>query len=180
MKIRGYHGGYTTEDEKQRQIALGYGAGKSIRIQTGGIVRWLDDGSVIEFTSANIYTSNAEFEINNDPNHLVWFSQLNALFIDKDDVEKLYTGSIQLKGTEPRLIRDIFPDDFWNMVKNKKFKVIVDDNGFIQINEKDERVQRIGQISEVCKFIKNKLDAKDYDAIKGMTKESRCYDLVEI
>ncbi|MBQ2856417.1 MAG: hypothetical protein IJE78_04700 [Bacteroidaceae bacterium] len=173
-----------TEDEMQRQIALGYGWGKRIPAALDGVIRWLDNKDIVEFTNPRFTNTNVEFEINHDSNHKIWLSQLQYLFINDDIKGELYTGCLYLKDNTEKYLRSLSPEKFWNTVKGKKFQVFIDENARLLIDEKNEKVRTQFIIHnnwfKLVGFIFEKLEAKEYDSITGMTRQGRCYDLKEI
>ena len=169
-----------TDDEMKRQIALGYGWGRRPTPKYVGVDRWLNDGSIIEFTNPTFTARNVEFEINNNSYNKIWLSQLQGVFINDDNPGHLYEGVIYLKDNTVRRLREFDSDSFWNFVKGKKFRVQVDRDAFLLINEKNDRVRSFRTYKEAVDYIFKKLDAKQYDLIEGMTKTGTCYELIEI
>lgn len=175
-----------TKDEMERQIALGYGWGKRLSYpNSDGIIRWLEDNEIIKFTSPKFTSRNVEFEINNDPNHKIWLSQLQGLFMNENEKGTIYLGKIYLRDKTEILARSLLPENFWEIVRDKKFQVSIDEDAHLLIDEQNERV-RIQLLAnnndyfKIVDFILNKLETKEYNLIKGMTRQGRCYDLREI
>lgn len=179
---------FITEDDKKRQMALGYGWGKRIPNTSSyhGEIRWLDNGSVIEFTHPvfNASDTNVEFEINNNPNHKIWLSQLQGVFMNDNNRGELYSGLMSLKDGTENIMRTLSPQIFWDIVKGRKFRVSIDDNARLLIDGQNEQVRTLLMLNrnyfKVIDFIFEKLDAKEYNLITGMTKAGRCYDLIEV
>ena len=123
-----------TEEEKERQMALGYGMGKRPYSSTDNIIRWLDNGEIVEFTSPNFIGENVEFEINNNKNHKIWFSQLQGVFMNDKNKNEIFTGNIKLKDGTEELMLTLSSREFYELVKKRKFKVSVDNNAFLLID----------------------------------------------
>ena len=98
--------------------------------------RWLDDGSVVTFDIKQITSSNAEFTVNNNSNHIIWYSQLTELFFNINDMS-LNTGEIFHKNGNVSATRDMDVDSFVNFVKGKRFKVLVNTDGKVAKVDKD-------------------------------------------
>ena len=175
-----------TEDEKKRQLALGYGWGKRIPSSSDGVIRWLDNGETIEFVNPvfNASCTNVEFEINNNPHHKIWLSQLQGFFMNDDKKGELYGGVIQLKDNTQKFLREFSTDEFCKLVKGRKFRVSVDENAKLLIDDRNEQVRRLlithKDYFKVLEYIFDKLETKQYELITGMTKAGRCYDLIEL
>lgn len=175
-----------TEDEKKRQLALGYGWGKRIPSSSDGVIRWLDNTETIEFVKPvfNASYTNVEFEINNNPHHKIWLSQLQGVFMNDNKMGELYCGVIQLKDNTQKLIREFSSEEFCEFVKGKKFRVSVDEKAKLLIDERNDRVKTLlithKNYFKVLDYIFEKLETKQYDLITGMTKAGRCYDLIEV
>jgi len=175
-----------TTDEMERQIALGYGWGKRLSYPSSdGIIRWLNNNEIIEFTNPKFTSRNIEFEINNNPNHKIWLSQLQGLFINENEKGVIYYGSIYLRDNNELITRSLTSDKFWDIVKDKRFQVSIDDGAHLLIDERNElvRTQLIlnnNDIFKLINYIFEKLETKEYNLIKGMTREGTCYDLREI
>jgi hypothetical protein len=175
---------FITEDDKKRQMALGYGWGKRIGNSSFGVDRWLDNDTTIEFTNPKFTNRNVEFEINNNPNHKIWLSQLQGVFMNDNNRGELYSGLMTLKDGTKKAIRTLSPQKFWDIVKGRKFRVSIDENARLLIDDWNEQVRRLLMLhrdySKVVDYIFEKLDAKEYNLITGMTKAGRCYDLIEV
>ena len=168
-----------TEDEKAKQIALGYGYGKPLRVYNSDKLRYMEDGEIIEFTSPHPTMQNIRFNINNDKSREIWLSQLQGVFIDLHSPNKLFEGEIIFKDGERKGLSDFNNNTFCDAVKGKRFRVEIDTNCFLRIDDKNEKV-RGKSYFEVCDYIFMKLDEKDYQSLKGMTKQAACYSLIEV
>lgn len=92
------------------------------------IKRWLDNDCVIELSLKRITSRNAEFNINGNENHCVWFSQLAAPLLNVNFLE-LTLGKIIKKDGSIMYIHDMTNTQFIDFVKNKQFKTIVNEAG---------------------------------------------------
>ena len=153
-----------TKDEMERQTALGYGWGKRMPnpLSYNGIIRWLDNGMIVEFTKPvfNASDTNVEFEINNNPNHKVWLSQLQGVFMNDDNRGELYCGLMTLKDGTENVIRELSSLEFWDIVKDRKFRVSIDNNARLLIDERNTQVRALSNYFKVVDYIFEKLDTK--------------------
>lgn len=175
-----------TEKEKNIEKAFGYGFfGAPIR-EYDGVMRWLENGEIVEFKQPCMTSNNVKFYVNGERNREFWFSQLNGVYIDIEQPNTLECGTICFKnGSQARLF-DYNSRTFIDAVKNKKFKVVINEHYFLRIDEKNDKVKNIGYqhgmmvYDSVCEYIFNKIDEGNYSAIKGMAKKAFCYDLIEV
>lgn len=166
------------------EIALGSMRSKRYT-STDDVIRWLENGEIVEFTNPNYSGKNVEFEINNHQNHKIWLSQLQGVFINHKNRDEIYSGVIKLKDGTEKIMLTLSSIDFYQIVKGRKFKVSVDENAIYMIDKKDERVISLlkahhGDYFQVVEYIFKKLDTEEYDLIDGMTKLGRCCDLTEV
>lgn len=167
-------------DNLERMMALGYGMGKKIYKGEIFVRRWINTGDEIEFTNPEFWSDNVEFQINNNQNCKLWLSQLQGLFVN-EDFTKIGGSVLNMKDGNQLFINNISCDDFWDIVKNKKFTAVVDEKFFLRINW--EWVIEKGfssKIDQLLPFISSCLKTGDYQAISGVTEEHRCYNLSEI
>ena len=73
-----------TPEQKQALLnhAELYGPASTSRNDDGDF--FMTDGEVVKFTNCIRYDANSKYEINNEPFHMIWFSQLNRVFLDDD------------------------------------------------------------------------------------------------
>ncbi|MBD5244482.1 MAG: hypothetical protein HDS57_03315 [Barnesiella sp.] len=147
---------------------------------TGREQHWLNIGDVISFTSYRPTFDNAEFQINNCRNWTIWFSQLNTPLYNgelNDNLDGLQVCSIRLK-TGLQFPFRLNHSKFWDMVRNKRFKV----EGVFPCywpNKENNEVKRmtiIGVYEKVHKAIIN----GNGSLVRDMLKPTSCYDLIEI
>lgn len=169
--------------ERARTVALAM----NTRVGGGewdGEKRYFNDGEVITFTGCSRTMSNAKFEINNDPNWYVWFSQLNMRFLDENLTTNGHNGVIRLLDGTVKDIPEIGPDEFYELVKGKKFRVEVDTAVFGAFNVKsavwDELPDKY--YSTAYKYVVECVENEEYfklrDLIKGAN--TKCYDFIEV
>lgn len=138
--------------------------------------RWLENGEIIEFTNVRFTEYNAEFEINHSVGCKIWFSQLDNIFVNPlpDSFEDFAVLSQTWKN---------FHDDpwkFWDYVKGKKFRVTIDTKHFCIINNEHEIVQELVMLDKLLKYYYDNYKAGNYEIIKGMLKQVRCYCFDEV
>ena len=168
----------TIKDQMKRYSALGL---MKIHTNCGNTTRWLVNDSEIEFTAVNEQNDfNYEFEINGSSNHLIWFSQISGVHLNPDDVSQFTSPTINWKDGTQTLIIDLFPMEFWQKVKGKRFKVLVESDFPIMIDKWNPMVQELGTIKAVTDYIAENLDNENYDAVNGMTKAATAYAFVEV
>lgn len=108
-----------------------------------GTRRWLENDQVIEFNAPMFRGLNAEFSIKNQEGQSIWFSQLSKVAMDGDFKTPMYS-TIKFKGKEEYNIASKFRNasDFWEAVRDKRFKVKVLGSGFI-VNLKNPKATMI-------------------------------------
>ena len=166
----------------QREIALGMHRIKPVKTLDNWdcIRRWLDDKEEVEFTSADIGNYNGEFQINGEDSHKMWFSQFSGIYLNPNDLMAHAISTITFKGSGEKYVRQMNPYSFWKAVQGKRFRVSVDCDYPVVIDSRNEKVKELKTVSKVLKYISDNLDCENYNAVKGMTKTSRLYSLIEI
>ena len=135
------------------------------------------DGEVVEFTNCTRYAGNSKFEINNDPSRMIWFSQLNRIFIDDDF--NLKRGIIKIGGEE-KAFGDYRHHTFWRAIRGRKYLVHAEDPS-ITFNTASSTLG-LGSISPsaLILFVKKSVQENEINLIGDMLKISVKYDLIEI
>ena len=152
-----------------------FGPASTARNDSGDF--FMNDGEVVEFTNCTRYAGNSKFEINNDPSRMIWFSQLDRLFIDDDF--NLKSGIIKIGGEE-KVIRDYRHHSFWRVIKGKKFLVRAEDP-CITFNNASSTLGPVNTSpSTLILLIKNLVQNNEINFIGDMLKKSIKYDLIEI
>lgn len=177
------------EEKHEREKALGLRPASStttIRVVDLSTIdtnrRWLDNGDIIEFTSIiKSCGSNAEFAINNDPNHRIWLSQLRGAYLNPNNLDISIWPDITFKdGTEIIIDYKIGYDRFWAIVKGKKFRVEIEIDSLVKINERNEQVRKLGSVDAIVSYIDENLSNHKYSAVIGMTKKATLYSFIEV
>lgn len=138
--------------------------------------RWLDDGSIITLSENKRTSSNVEFMVNDDPKHLVWYSQLSKVFLQLELLETC-SGAITFKNGEKKLVNEYAAWDFIDVVKGKKFRVSVNPDGDVAVpSDKQYR----GTWGELTNLVKKHLDNDDIDAAADLLKPDTEYELTEV
>lgn len=114
-------------EEFKREIA-GRSRSLSFSCNPSQIKRWLDNDSVIELSIKRITSRNAEFFINGNENHCVWFSQLADPLLKVNSLD-LTLGKIIKRDGSVVYMHDMTNTQFIDFVRNKRFKVMVNDEG---------------------------------------------------
>lgn len=143
-------------------------------------MRWLENESIVEFTDASFTYSNAEFTINSDPNHLIWFSQLSNIGLTKD--LELVGGLFVLKNGTRKHLFEMNVDEFWRNAQGKRFAVIVPDNQVFSFNAKSEKWNDIPgrKYSEARDYVERCIKDGKYSELYDFIKPNSIYHLVEV
>ena len=168
--------------ERAKAIALA----KSTRIGEGwdGEKRFFIAGEIVSFTGCLRTMNNAKFEINNDSNWYIWFSQLNMFFLDEELSTEFHDSTITFLDGTVKEIPDLGPDEFYELVKGKRFRVDIDSSVFGAFNIKstvwDELPDRY--YSTAHKFVVKCIENNEYGKLRDLVKGSntKCYDFIEV
>lgn len=139
---------------------------KRIHAYNDNIQRWLDEGSNIKFTVKQYTSQNVEFMINNNPHHLIWYSQLSCILLQISTLS-LCSGIIKLKDGTTNYIRNYTSDEFAAIIADRKFKVHVNPDGQVakfdeqkipyptygQCTEHIKKLVSNGKIEEAAKYL---------------------------
>lgn len=98
------------------------------QIWDGQTQRWLDHNSQISLSLKQETSKNAEFIINGNPNHTIWYSQLTEVFLQVETLQ-LCSGETIKKNGERLYTRDMDVRMFINYIKGKTFQVSVNPDG---------------------------------------------------
>lgn len=143
------------------------------------VKRWIDDGEVVEFTKVNFTSRNAEYEINHNQNHKIWFSQLDDIFINPfAETKENQTVVISLFEKMPNLQEN--PQNFWAYVKNKRFRVSVNTDYSYVIDWDSPICSQFVTYQDALDYYFENFKKGNFEAIKGMLKHSRCYKFEKI
>ena len=173
-------GSVLTYKQLRRETALGLHRFKSYD-WSDGICRWLNDGEIIEFTAIKVKNNyNAEFEINHEATRQMWLSQFRGIYLNPNKLNHGVLPTHTLKdGTELDFYH-MSPMQVWRKISGKRFRVSINADYPIVIDEWNEKVCVLSTISKVVAYLNENLDSENYDAVHGMTKVARCYELIEV
>ena len=114
-------------EEFKRTIA-GRSRSISFSCNPAHIKRWIEADSIIALSLKHKTYRNSEFYINGKENHCIWFSQLAAPLLKVNSLE-LTLGKIIKKDGSVIYMHEMTNTQFIDFVKNKQFKVIVNEDG---------------------------------------------------
>lgn len=117
----------------------------------------------------------ASFLINDTPSRSISFKDLAGLYL-KVASRAVYCCSIKCSDKSYQICR-LNENEFWEIVKGKQFKVVVD----ISTNRlKDEAIDPSMTISDNVNHVFSLLDAGKNDGLNTVMEKSPCYQFVEI
>lgn len=164
----------------RRETALGLHRFKFYD-RSDGICRWLNDGEIIEFTAIKVKNNyNAEFEINHDATRQMWLSQFRGIYLNPTKLDHVVVPSHTLNDGTELDFRHMSPMQVWRKISGKRFRVSINVDYPIVIDEWNEKVRALSTTSKVVAYLNENLDSENYDAVHGMTKVARCYELIEV
>ena len=158
-----------------------FGGNKPAIRKYGAVQRWFDEGDIIAFTACEMHLNNAEFQINNSSNWIIWFSQLDTPLYNGSynrNLEGIQVCSFHLKNGDFLVPIKSNPSDFWNAVKGKRFRVNKVYQCYAPNNDNSE-VRRMTILQVYDKVHNTILEGKGI-YIKNMLKPQKCYDFEEV
>lgn len=168
--------------EKQKEKLAAHVAWNKPRGFSGNNLYYLMEGEIVSFTACEYTASNAQYEINNSSNRKLWYSQL-ANFYFFEDMEQVYNPIIQFKDGSSYVIAKSFDEsEFYNRVRNKRFKVaIVSDAPYI-FNDKSSLWNEKKLIThlDAYNYIKKCIANDCITDIGDLLKTSNAYFLTEV
>ena len=117
----------------------------------------------------------ASFLVNGTPSRSITFRDLAGLYI-KGASRSVYCCSIKCLDKSYQICR-LSEREFWEIVKGKQFKVIVDAS---TSRLKDEALDPTMTVSDNISHIFALMDAGENDGVKRIMEKSPCYQFVEI
>lgn len=114
------------------------------------------------------------FRVNDSPARNVDFEDLTGLYL-KESSRFVYCCSIQCEGKSYQICR-LGSDEFWEIVKGKRFKVVVD-TSMKRIQE--DAFDSSMSISNKVNLVFALLDTGKNQELKDYLKKSPCYQFVE-
>lgn len=143
-----------------------------------GQVRWLDHNSEICLTLKQATSQNAEFYVNNNTNHTIWYSQLTEVFIQTETLD-LCSGEIFKKSGEKLYTRDMDIVNFINFVEGRKFRVAANSNGTVAKFDGDTLPYGISY-SDAQKLVADLVRNGDFEGAAKYLRPATEYTLIEI
>lgn len=150
--------------------------------------RYLINGEIISFSIKDtLGNRNGIFLIssNNGPAE-IHYSQLANFFFDTEynnSREKVSFGQVILKnGTKCPIIPDKV-NDFWNLVKGRRFRVISNDSPyrFLIPNKQGAKYRQCGMTrADFILLVTNLIENKNFMELRGYCKTAKKYDFMEV
>ena len=140
--------------------------------------RWLDPGSIVSFSVNKRTSKNIEFKINDDENHLIWYSQLETIFFNLDSMS-LCCGEIINKDGEKALFAKIKAHEFEEYAKNRRFRVILNSDGKVAKFRNNTLPAGTSYI-DAENMINNLIDDNQFEKTGDYLETSNQYTLEEI
>lgn len=142
------------------------------------VQRWLDHNSRISFSLAQETSRNAEFYVNNNSNHRIWYSQLAEVFLHIETLT-LCVGGIYKKNGEGMGIYNIDVKTFINYVKDRSFKVDVNPDGEVAKFDRKTLPDGISYI-KAQELIASLVGKGDYKEAAKYLLPATQYNLIEL
>ncbi len=115
------------------------------------------------------------YRINDSPTRSMAFDDLTGLYL-KESSRSIYCCSIRCAGKSYQICR-LNEDEFWEIVKGKRFKVIIDvSTKLIRKDAFDMSLTLADNINKVFTL----LDAGMDEELRGRLKKAPCFQFVEI
>jgi hypothetical protein len=141
----------TKKEELDLKIYL-----SSLHAAIGSDKCYLDQGQIVEFTRPVFTSANAKFYINNSENEYIWFSQLDRIVLQINDLGEYEGIALPLfpVNGEYKKIFDFSPDNFWDEVRGKKYKVITATQSVV-LNVRGKTIKERGfrKLSEALEYV---------------------------
>lgn len=140
--------------------------------------RWLEENSIVQFSLNKRTAQNAEFIINNNPYHLIWYSQLSEIFFQIENYS-LCSGMIIWKDGTRCVTFELGVEQFISTTKGKKFKVVVNPDGPVAKFARNA-FDANTTISKAYQIIIDLINKKEWRQAASFLSESKEYTLIEI
>lgn len=151
---------------------------KKIYPVEGKSQRWLDHDSLIQLTLKQVTSRNAEFYVNDNPDHTIWFSQLTECFIQLEKLT-ICSGETIKKNGEKMFTRDMDLDTFITFIKGKTFRVSVNPDGTVA--KFDGSTLPYGTtLTEAQELIRDLVKKEDYEEAAKFLLPATEYNLTEV
>lgn len=151
---------------------------KKKKIYSSDIQRYLDHGSKVSFTLKQQTSRNAEFIVNDNPLHIIWYSQLAGPFILIDGFTP-YSGEFIKKDGSSINIYEMNVDEFVNYVNGKTFKVSVNPDGEVVKFDFDNLPEGISY-DDAHKKVAQLVQATDFEGAANYLLPATQYNLIEL
>lgn len=148
----------------------------------GGVKRYFQDGDIVCFTDCTLFSDNALFGINDNPQWEIWFSQLNKIFID-DNIEDIRCSLIELLDGNCIGIFELDMSEFYDIVRGKKFQVSIDSHVFGAVNRESNVWENFSgnTIMDCLKFVQKCIENDRIMEIRDLVERKfKLYNLLEI
>jgi hypothetical protein len=169
-----------TNDQKERLNSHVYW--HQLRLHGSDGMRYLNNGEIIQFTKSTNTYSNSEYEINNQSNRKIWYSQLARPFFTED--LELWFTKIKFKDGTIYLFKDLDSLDLYNLCKGKQFRVIVHDElryTFQDINKSvTAETKKLYTLLDIYDYIMLCVKENRIEDIGDLLRTVSAYSLVEI
>lgn len=151
---------------------------KKLHMNDGQTQRWLDHDTHVSFTLKQRTSMNAEFIVNGNPNHTIWYSQLAEIFILLKDITFLFADITRKDGTA-KATCEMDVETFMTYVQGKTFRVSVNPNG--EVAKFDKKALPYGITYENARKLVSDLtkEGKYEEAAKYLL-PATLYDLYEV
>jgi hypothetical protein len=141
-------------------------------------IMYMSHDEVVSFDVLNRKSDfNWEFYVNGDKTHKIWFSQLNGFFLSAE-TDNIYMCAVIPKNGDAKAIAFMSPNEFWQEVKGKSYKVAIDDDKY-EIDRWHRKCTG-RSVADIVEEIFKALDEERYSDVKGMTKPKTLYVLKEV
>ncbi len=165
--------------EEQKSKAIFYMAGQH-RVYHSDKRRFMEDGDKVRFTKVtNDGMNNQEYEINDCPDWLMWFSQLSQVHINQD-IDDLIAPTIKFLDGSKFYIHDMEAWKFYEKVKGKTFRVSTCTT-FAAIKPiPDDLVDTIVTYRDALEYAKKCIEGGNLERLGKLLKPASLYYLEEI
>ncbi len=139
--------------------------------------RWLDEGSIVTFDVLQVTAFNVELSVNNNPNHIIWLSQLNEIFFNIKDFS-FCTGEIRHKNGLISATNDMDCESFAKYIKGKRFKVLTNTDG--KVAKIDKEYCNGMTYQEIQTRVKSLIDQQNFSEAVKYLQPATQYSLQEL
>lgn len=145
--------------------------------------RFLVDGEIVKFVNPYTTLSNIEFSIEGDSVRKIWYSQLaNTALITEPELALGHAGLFMKDGSSYS-IRDLGKDKFWQIVKDRSFRVDTQTQIDFVVDRKSSLLQLKPSLCyyvNLLKYISECIEKDEMSKLKEVLKRGVVYDLYEV